>query len=47
MTIRKLGNQKFRLLSKSGKKLGDFRSRTAAEKRERQIQRAKHARKKR
>lgn len=37
MTIRKIGS-KFRLVSKKGKNLGTFSSRSAAEKRERQVQ---------
>jgi hypothetical protein len=43
-SIVKLGNNKFRLVSKkSGKNLGTYPSRTGAEKRERQVQYFKHA----
>lgn len=44
MTIRKSGSQ-FKLISKKGKVLGTFPTKAKAIARERQIQRAKHAKK--
>lgn len=44
MTIRKLGPQRYRLYSKSGRNLGTFRSLAAAKKHERQVQFFKHRR---
>lgn len=42
MTIRRIGPNKFRLVSKKGKNLGTFRSLKAAEAREREVQFFKH-----
>ena len=46
MTIRKMGNGKFKLVSKAGKNLGTFASKKLAEERERQVQYFKHRKKK-
>lgn len=38
MTIRKIGKQRFRVVSRKGKNLGTYRSRAAAQKRLRQVE---------
>jgi hypothetical protein len=42
MTIRKLGNRKYRVYSRKGRNLGTSRSRKGARRRERQVQYFKH-----
>lgn len=44
MTIRRLGPSKWRLVSKTGKNLGTYKTKRAAKQRERQVQYFKHKR---